>query len=259
MSESTLSTTRSEILQAVGDFLGHGRAQFVWTREQTAQITRIMRSGERQFYNPPGHSWSFLRLTLSLSISSGDGDYDLPDGFAGFLDQFLTFSSNTHNRYEPVRQTSVAEILRLRQNSNLNPAPQELLFAVNAKTPTGTTGQRFEVLIFPEPTASGTLGGLYYANADATTDTLVYAMGGGLHSETLLACCLAAAELERDKKPGALKQLYNERLAASIAHDRKIGAKTFGLNLDGGSASGVSFAEIRGGTLTYNGDDSPFV
>lgn len=237
---------------AIGDFMGFGRAQFVWKREESAQVTRIVRSGERQFYAPPNHSWSFLRLRLSLSITATDGDVDLPDGFGGFFDQFLSFVL-ANNKYEQVRQTSVSEILRMRQNENLAPTIQPTFFAVNAKTPTGTTGQRSEILLFPVPAEDGTLVGSYYALPDAMTDSLPYAMGGEIHSETLLSCCLAAAELERDKKPGAMKQLYDERLASSIQHDRRIGPKTFGMNLDRGSERGVSFAEVRGGTLTYNG------
>lgn len=250
MAEATLSTTRSEILMAVGDFLGYGRNPHVWTREQTAQITRILRSGERQFY--AAHPWSFMRLSLSLSITADDGDTDLPDGFGGFFDQFLSFAV-ANSKYEQVRLTSVPEILRRRQNENLYPADQVYLAAVNAKTPTGTTGQRFELLMFPAPDANGTLKGNYYAAPDATTDSLPYAMGGEVHSETLLACCLAAAELERDKTLGPMKQQYMERLANSMAHDQRTGPKTFGYNGDGSAYCGIE-RHTGSETLTYNGD-----
>lgn len=244
MSESTLTSPRSEILQAVGAFFNYGRNQYQWTREQREQVYRCVRSGERQFYNPPNHSWSFLRLRLTLSISADDADYDLPDGFAGFLDPFLSFTADD-NRLWSVQETSVAEILKLRQNENLFGGVQEYLFAKEAKTPTGTTGQRFQVLLFPTPQASGTLTGSYYANPDATTDSLPYALGGSIHSEALLACCLAAAELERDKTLGPMKQQYNERLAASIAFDKRTGPKNLGYNNDASSRQVVSVYDLR--------------
>lgn len=252
MSESTLSTPRSEILAAVGAFFDYGRSLYQWTREQREQVYRCVRSGEREFYNPTGHSWSFLRLRLELSIIEGTANYDLPDGFAGFFDQMLSFTVDD-NRLWPVRDITVQDLLRFRQNETLAPAFQEYFYAKEAKTPTGTTGQRFRILLYPTPQADGTLTGSYHATPDATTDSLPYAMGGEVHSEALLACCLAAAELERDKKLGPMRQRYIDRLAASIEHDRRTGPKSFGYNGDRSCAEPVSIYDLRGGTPTYNG------
>ncbi len=256
MSESTLSSPRSEILQAVGAYFDYGRDQYAWKREEREQVYRCVRSGERQFYAPPNHSWSFLRLRLALAITDGTADYDLPDGFGGFFDPALAFVA-ADNQLFPVRQTSVPEILRMRQLANLAVSIQPEFYAVNFKSPTGSTGQRMEVLLFPTPIADGTLEGLYYANPDATTDSLPYAMGGEIHSQTLLSCCLAAAELERDKKQGPMKAEYNERLSASIRHDKATGPKNYGYNSDPGSARAASLNDLRSvtTTTTYNGVD----
>ncbi len=236
---------------AVGDYLDYGRNPAIWDREKTAQVTRILRSAERQFYSPPNYTWSFLRLLLSLDITAADDDVDLPDGFGGFFDSYLSFVL-ADNKYAQVRQTSVPEILRMRQNENLVPAIQPLYFAVNAKTPTGTAGQLFEVMLFPTPAQDGTLVGTYYANSDATTDSLPYANGGAVHAETLLACCLAAAELEKTKQQGPLAAKYQERLAASIQHDRRCGPKHLGYNGDR-SVSTASIYDLRQSSITRNG------
>lgn len=250
MSESSLTTPRSEILAAVGAFFDYGRNQYQWEREQREQVYRCVRSGERKFY--ASYGWSFLRLLLALDITDGTANYDLPDGFGGFFDPELSFSA-ADNQFWPVKNTSVPMILQSRQYANLTAAIQPTLFAVNAKTPTGSTGQRFEILLFPTPIADGTLNGSYYANPDATTDALPYAQGGAIHSETLLTSCLAAAELERDKKSGPLKVEYNEALAKSLAHEKSTGPKHFGYNADRSVPGYASIYDLRTPTITRNG------
>lgn len=255
MAESTLSISRAEILQAVGAYLFQGpapnqgeRDQYVWNREQLAQVNRIINRGQRQFYS--AYAWSFLRLRLSLAIVAGTADYTLADGFSGFYDPFLSFTVND-GRIWSVLETSVSKILDYRQNANRLPAFQEMYFAKEAKTPTGTTGQRFQLLLFPTPTAAGTLTGSYFSNPDSMTDTLVYPLGGGPHSETMLASCLACAELERDGQPGPHKQDYIESLQRSLEHEKRTGAKHFGYNGDGGNAS--SLYDLRVTSVTRNG------
>lgn len=250
MSESTLSTNRAEILAAVGAFFDYGRNQYQWSRERREQVYRCVRSAERKFYRAYG--WSFLRQRLSLSIVASTSDYDLPDAFGGFFDSFLSFAA-ANNQLCPVKNTSVPLLLRARQYTNVTAAIQPHLFAVNAKAATGTTGQRFEILLFPTPIAAGTLTGVYYANPDATTDTLPYELGGAIHSEALLACCLAAAELERDKKPGPMKSEYDEALAQSLAHEKSTGPKHFGYNGDDSGGGLSSIYDLRQPTITRNG------
>lgn len=251
MSESTLTTPRAEILAAVGAFFDYGRNQHQWQREQREQVYRCVRSGERKFYR--AYTWSFLRLRLGLALVAGTSDYDLPDGFGGFFDPELSFAA-ADNQFWPVKNTGVPQILHARQYTNITAAIQPTLFAVNAKTPTGTTGQRFEILLFPTPIADGTLEGAYYANPDATTDALPYAMGGSIHSETVLASCLAAAELERDKKQGPMKEAYNEALTQSLAHEKSIGPKHFGYNADRSVPGYASLYDLRQyPSITRNG------
>ena len=184
---------------------------------------------------------------------SGTDDYDLPIGFAGFLDQYLSFTASDNRRW-PVRETSVSQLLGMRQNATVTPNIQEFWFAKEAKATIGTTAQRFQILLFPAPTADGTLTGSYYVTADAMTDSFSYALGGAIHTETLLACCMAAAELERDKQPGPMRERYQERLQASISLDRRTGPKTFGLNLDRGSIGCDYTSDLRSGGVTYNGN-----
>lgn len=322
MSESTLSSNRAEVLQAVGDYFGFKRNQHAWSREETATVTRVIRSGERQYYSPPPvggmppHSWSFLRPRLGTTISApyatgtiaivagtatltggtwpswaADGwlvvdgvgysvasrssssvivlddstaavssgttyslqryEYTLPDAFGGFIDPFLSFVA-ANNQCYVVQITSVSEILRYRQFEPWSVGIQPVYAAVVPKSSDGTDGQRQQLLLFPTPTEAGTLDGVYYAIPNATTDAAPYPLGGEVHAETYLAAIMAAAELEKNKQAGPLKLQFMERLAASIAHDKRIGPKFLGYNGDrSDGACPVPF--IRAQTCTYNG------
>ena len=257
MSESTLSISRAEILQAVGAYLfaGEGpnlgeRNQYVWNREQLAQVNRVINRGQRQFYG--AYPWSFLRLRLSLSITSGTADYTLPDAFGGIYDPYLSFTVDD-GRIFPVYETSVAQLLSYRQNATRLLAWQEMYYAKEAKSPTGTTGQRFQLLLYPAPAADGTLTGSYYASPDACTDSLPYPLGGFPHAESLLASCMASAELEKFGHPGPQKQIYIEALQRSVDHEKRTGPKHFGYNGDGSTSPCVSLYDHRVVSVTRNG------
>ena len=96
MSEPTTSYSRVENLQAVGDFFGFGRNQHVWSREETARVTRAMRLGENQFYKPPKidenppHSWSFLKPRIQVTISA-----PYSTGTIGIASGTVTLASGT--------------------------------------------------------------------------------------------------------------------------------------------------------------------
>ncbi len=320
MSEPTTSVGRSEILQAIGDYLGIRRLQHVWSREETARVTRIMRSGESQFFSPPPlgdgeqpYSWRFLRPRLQIVISApyatgtieatsgsvaltsgtwpawaADGElvvdgerysvasrtsnsvivlddttvtisagteyslerwqYTMPDDFGGFIDPFLTFKIGS-NKYWEVPHVSVSELMKNRSRNILTDVPVVAVVFVNSTT--ASAGQRQEMLIHPIPTAAGVLEGQYWAIQNSTTDSLPYAVGT-LFGNCLLASCLAAAEIERDKKPGPMKMLFMERLAAAIAHDKRTGPRYLGYNGDR-SVDDDDPNSWRGGTATYNG------
>lgn len=321
MAEPTSSASRAEILQAVGDFFGHGRNQHTWSREETAKITRAIRLGEAQFYKPPKvdedppHSWSFLKPRISMSfnapystgtvgIASGtvtlasgtwpswaaDGylvvedvgytvasrtsnsvivlddtsvtvssgaeytlqqwQYTLPDDFGGFIDPTLSYRPNSNKFWDVVR-VDVSEILRLRQNEVSTDLPVYAICPVNSTT--ASEGQRFEVLLYPTPTEAAVLEGQYWAAQNAATDSLPYGMGT-IHSDCLLASCLAAAEVERDRRHGVQWEIFIERLMAAIAHDRRTGPRFIGYNSDP-SISNADYGPWRHSnpTLKYNG------
>ncbi len=211
---------------AIGDYLGYGRNYNIWNREQTAQVTRVMRSAERAFYEPKlidqkgdVHVWSFLILLASVSILNGTTDYDMPDTFGGFMTDRLAFASREK---WPLMLVSLDRLLEKKQHNRFTGFEQPMLGALKPKAFTASTGQRWTLSVWPTPVRAHTVSGPYRLNPDATSTVSDYPMGGEAHSETLLASYLAAAELEKTGANGPLATRFSELLAASIAYDRGV-------------------------------------
>ncbi|HUX00854.1 MAG TPA: hypothetical protein VMY35_07725, partial [Phycisphaerae bacterium] len=114
------------------------------------------------------------------------------------------------------------------------------------------TGQRWEVLFYPPSNAARVL---YYQYdvlpAIANVAGTVYPLGGGQHCETLIACCLAIAELRHRFVKGPQWEVAMQMLAASIERDRRAGAAdTLGQLID---PSAVAADWVNTGSLSYNG------
>ena len=318
--ESTLSGTRADIKRAIGRFLGISRDYTDWTAEQTRDVNDIIESGERTFYLPVNHTWTFLRPEFSqainapygtgtVTVASGtatvatgtwpswaaDGylvvedagykvesrtsnseivleddtvtvaagtsyslerwEYTLPDDWGGFLETWLSFVPE-NNKVCPVRQTGIAELLQLRAQNLGSISTQPELFAVQAKTSDRTAGQRFKIFLYPVPQAAGTLVGRYYAVPWAISDAAPYPLGGQPHFETLLESCLAAAQLFMNDTLGVHTQKFQERLAASISHDKRMSPRHYGYNYDR-RTQGVPYRRVRGDLVTY--ESSPLI
>jgi len=168
-----------------------------------------------------------------------DGNYDLPDDF-GAIESNFTFETDAAG-WAPrngIAITGEGTLRNKRQFSVANSCPS--LAALRCKAATGTTGQRFAVMFWPIPDAAYTLSYRYTAIPGKLTATLPYPLGGALHSETILASCMAAAELKVLGEKGMLWATFIERLAASTSLDNRATAPThFGYNGDGSDGFGV--------------------
>lgn len=223
MSESTLSVTRAEVKRALARFLGLSRTISDWTSENTTDLTDLTSAGERNFYTPTnGHQWSFLTVQLSLSIVNGTSSYDLPDDFAGFLDEELAFSTT---KTWPLKLAPLKLVLEKQQDGTSMPSgiSQPLLAAVRPKTAFApATGQRWQVLLWPTPTSSLTVVGRYRSLPNTMSDDAYYPMGGQPHGQTLIESCLAVAEESLNDESGVHRARFNELMAASVAADLRL-------------------------------------
>ena len=231
MAELTLSLTLTELLLAVGDFLGYGPTAVSWTSGQAAEIDRYVQAGVRQFYFPPaaegieaGYSWSFLKPTLTLTTTANDAAQTLPDDFGRLIGD-LTYDANIHRT--SVVQVSEGRLLALLQQSDDTGKPRYVAIRYIAGT-TLTTGQRQEIAFWPIPDYAYVLSYRYEAYTGKLTLLLPYPLGGMRYAEVITKSCLSMAEQRANDARGVHWDQFLRSLAAAIAMDRKQGARFFG-------------------------------
>lgn len=183
------------------------------------------------------------------------GDYDLPDDFGDIRGQ-LTFATQTV--YPAITIIGEGRIRALRQQVEVRSRP--VFAAIRPKESDLTSGQRFEILFEPIPDAVYVLSYRKSILPDALTSSgsKTIPLGSMMHTETLRASCVAAAEEQSLDKKGSKWTDFMERLQASVAYDQEQGMPDFfGYNSDN-SDIGVSHDNRHPynyrvkGLVTYN-------
>jgi len=182
-----------------------------------------------------------------------DGNYDMDDNYGG-IEGNLTFASG-EGSYPPIVIVGETAIRKLRQQDDNSARPQ--FAAVRPKLPTGTTGQRFEMMLYPRPNSAYVLTYKMMILDNALTETTnEYHLGGMMHSETMLSSCLAIAEMQVENRKAERWDIFMNNLATSISNDKKSsGIDYFGYNGDDSDDRETQ----RGKSLnlvTYNGDST---
>lgn len=228
MAESNLSITYAEVRREVGHFLGFGRDPDTWSNTQLQDFGDILKRGSRLFYYPPTdgdipyYEWTFLRKTGTITLATGDYDYTLADDFGGtILDRSVTWPVANGNR-SPAKVSESA----IRQNQAYdNQSGLPRYYAVRNSTHAPTTGQRWEMLVYPTPSATynGVVWTYRYVQVpDVITSTNIYPLGGAAYSEVFLAAILAAAEYKQDDDPdGPFQKKFQSMLAAAMRNDKQ--------------------------------------
>jgi len=175
-------------------------------------------------------------LSGDTFVISAQYIYDLPDIF-GAIDGGFTY--NSQNLYDYIKVVSEKQIRDLRQGTRTIGHPQWC--AIRPLSATGVTGQRFEVLFYPNPNQSYTLSYAYTPLVDNITSDLPYPWGGMPHTETIIESCLAVAESRVDDGSGEHKQQFMDCLRASVAWDeRATTPETLGYNSDRSHEAGAN-------------------
>lgn len=256
MAESTLSLSRVELLRLLARQIGWDTDSSNRSAQQNQDLDDILAGALRRFYfaaslpNQPPHQWSFLRPTTTLTTVADDYDYDLPDDY-GALDGPLTYAAETE--YPHIRITDELHIRQMRQTHVSSGEPR--FAAVRPKASDGTTGQRFEMLLWPTPDEAYVLSYRYMIAGSAITSDAPYPLGGSVHAETIKAACRAAAEMHLEDVHGQYWNDYMMMLRASIENDRRYHAPdTLGYNADHSDIRRtLQRSELRGNRVTYNG------
>lgn len=240
MAESSLTLTFADLKTAIGQYLGVSRTVGSWTAETAADVGRILSAAQKQFYEPyyrpvpqaplKVHVWSFLRARAAITTGSGTQTYTLPEDFAGFLDDYLSISFTSPAKPWSLELTSMKDVLEHIQDfgtSMPSGFSQPMLAAVESVSSTlGTTGQRWQIVMWPTPASTLTVTGQYRLNPNALATDTHYPLGGEAHSQTLLESCLAAAEeFQNDQASTVHRDRFQELLAASIALDSRLHAQ----------------------------------
>jgi hypothetical protein len=158
------------------------------------------------------HTWSFLHAMATITATQGENLIALPDDFTGVSGDLVIESGK--GRLPIVPEAA----LRALAAKNVNQATPEYAAIRPRKT---TEGQRYDLLLYPSPDAEVTLTCRHAVNAEDLSDENPYPFGGRQHAETILASCLAVAEDREEGEQGEAHARFMERLAASIALDKR--------------------------------------
>lgn len=236
--ESTLALANDDLVVEVAAYLGWGRTSSAWDADQLATLASLVRSGLRAFYFPPpippmtqGWEWSFLRPTVMITLLSGAESTVFPDDFGG-LDGDLAFSGTDSALPVEMPDTGAGSIYQKRALYPTTTGRPQMSAIVPKKKTTDVRGQRFELIYWPKPDRDYHIILPYFIVPDALTAAHPYHYGGAAHAETILESCLAQAELKLDDARAIHQQAFLERLAASIAVDRRFKPANLGQNVD---------------------------
>jgi len=253
MAESSLSQGFPDFQSAVAFFLGYGVTSTNWTAAQLAEINEIVNAGYRQFLFPPpldggtAHDWSFLKPETTLTTTAALAYYTLPDDFGTILGD-LTYGPNEYwSVVKVIGEGAIRELMQRGINSG-----RPMYASITPLAAAGTTGQRFQINFWPVPTGVYHLTYRYIPNVAALASGVPYAWGGMPHSDTILQSCLAIAEQRRDDTLDLHTTKFKERLAASIAFDRRQTQANFGRNLDNSDSRDYP-RPVRIDSVTFNG------
>jgi hypothetical protein len=145
------------------------------------------------------------------------GEYRMPDDFGGLIGAML-FDAGAGD-YVPLKKRNQEQVRRLLQGNTSGSRPRDC--AIEPLASDGTTGQRFDALVYPIPDSNRTLYYRFMVLPDALTNTIAYALGGMANTQVLQASCLQQAELDRDGAPGPMAFDYERQLGQAIAQDNR--------------------------------------
>lgn len=231
MAESTLNLTLTDLQAGVAEYLGFSRDSTKWDDDKKAQIAAAIASGLRQFYFAPllpnqmtPHEWSFLKPTFTLGVRDGVADYDLPDNFASLAGE-ITLVQNTQNNGYQIREVAPERIYLFRQNPDSPAVPRYA--AIQTKVPAGASTPRYEMMFWPTPDSTYDVVFRYSMIPDSVSTSAPFAACGVQHAETLLASCVAAAEMMYVDGQMDRNVRYQQLLATSVARDAAASAPDF--------------------------------
>lgn len=259
---ATLQKDFTDLQKEVGRFLGYGVDTSLWDATETAEVAGIIEDGLQRFYFPDtddadnGYEWSFLYPTVSFASVADQEDYDLPEEFGG-LQGDLTLSAGAG--YYPIQVVGEQRIRALRQESDISGVPR--LAAVRMKAMEYQVNDAralmaYEILLYPTPDAVYTITyKCFVTPTPLVSGTKKYPLGGPRHGLTVQEGILAVAESRKEDNAGIHEALFQRRLRASIAMDKKMKTpEQFGYMGDNSDAVHRPVSVDLSDIVTYQGN-----
>jgi len=220
--ESTLGITHSELEQNIARHMG---ITYPIASANTAEVADIVRSGLNQFYYPiaiegvePGFKWGFLRvLWTGESVTAPANTFALPDDFGGGLEEiYVTNLSAAPIKVIDRRAFEAQKV----GGASATGTPKYATIYVSAAAGVSES-ERYTVALYPTPDADLTLSFEYDRIPGATSSSSEYPYGAQMHSETILASCLAIVELRANEgATGPFYEQFRAKLLSSIEFDK---------------------------------------
>jgi len=216
------------------------------------------------YYNGREYSISARTDNANIELNADWGDdtvagasyelrrtaYDLPDDF-GQPDSWFTYDASVGR--SPVKRVGANDIRAGRSTTTGYPA----VAAIRAKTADfdNTDGQRFEVMVSPLADGAYVLGYSYYILTAKDLDTTdKYPLGGQVHGQAILDCCIAAARyLFQDMPLGEYKNTIRAAISDSIVSDEQLAPTHLGYNADRSDSRSTSWRNDGDWHVLVNG------
>ncbi len=266
MAQSSLDIIWSELQGRICTYLGWPRGAPYndppgLTSIQQFELDGITASGLRSFYYPASEiafNWSFLMPTASLALASGASTLALPNDFGSPEGQVTVQPSGSQAQPWDVAWLNEAQVREKYSTFPTMTGPPMYVSLQAIKGTSSNLGQQWQLYFFPLSDQAYTVQLAYSVCPDYLSTPFPYAYGGAQHAETILESCLAIAEQRLDDTATVHAALFQSRLQASMALDRKNKPQNLGYNRDNSDLPAWNRGQQHwwAGAITYNG--SPF-
>lgn len=257
--EPTSTLTYSDLASHIADFAGYGTVAPFGDTTGTGNLLRVdraVRGGVRKVYSPvPPFDWSFLHVYATLNLQAGQSSVLLPGACSGIEgDLLIQLASSSQGSFYPRIELTNPEVVKARLLAFPTNTGYPMIAAIEQLDGvTLVAGQQKQLIVYPAADQAYFVSFQFYVAPDAplppppagqpfgtanpsypgmaTGNPFVY--GGAIHAETFKEACLAEWEcLYDDAMTGPHEAKFRERLAASMAVDRRSKPQFLGKNRD---------------------------
>lgn len=261
-SSTSIAQGWEDFIIQVGLVLGLGPDRHAWSHTQFSMADSVVQSGYRMFFY--ARQWRFRRIRKTLSLEGGTSTYELPFDFSGFVGRITFENENTRALFiDVIKESRMRELHQVYGAYTGRPEKAAVVhqnissIPGNGTTlPDGSLGYQVKkVQLWPVPNSDYTLGYTYNIVPRKLTDSRPTPYGGEEHGETILAACLAEAELRKNGQRGGHWDQYQILLQQSAKLDGESDSPEYlGYTGSRNYGQGCSFRRRGNFTILINGE-----